>query len=186
MQVVALCGLPGTGKSAVARPLARALDAALLDKDALRQALFAPADISFTERQDDLCGAVMLQVTAFLAAEGNRPAVILDGRTYRTRRSRQVLVDAVRAMSGATLHLIECVCTPEMARWRLGRDHARGLHPASNRSAALYDKLVQDAEPIEEPHLVLDTTATEPDVLVRRSVEWLYGRPPDAARAPRA
>ncbi|MCB9897680.1 MAG: AAA family ATPase [Planctomycetes bacterium] len=175
MQVVALCGLPGTGKSAVATPLARMLDAALLDKDAVRQALFVPRDIVFSERQDDLVCDVMLRATAFLAETRRREVVILDGRTWRKRSQRDALTAAVRAMERATLHLVECVCTPEIARWRLGRDLARGGHPASNRSAALYDKLTLDSEPILRPHLTLDTTSEPPEVLARKAAEWLRG-----------
>ena len=64
--IVAMAGLPASGKSTVARLLATRLPAVLLDKDAVRGALFPSAEIDYSTAQDDLCVDVMLQVAGHL------------------------------------------------------------------------------------------------------------------------
>ena len=53
--------LPGMGKSTLARALAHRLPGAVLDKDAIRAALFQPAHTEYSLAQDDFCQEIMLQ-----------------------------------------------------------------------------------------------------------------------------
>ena len=49
--LVVLCGLPGTGKSTLARRLADALPAVIIESDRVRQRLFAPPTYTAEESQ---------------------------------------------------------------------------------------------------------------------------------------
>ena len=53
--LIALAGLPGTGKSTLAVRLAADLGAAVLSKDAARAALFPPPVLDYSAGQDDVC-----------------------------------------------------------------------------------------------------------------------------------
>ncbi len=155
MRILALAGLPGTGKSTLARELARELGAPLLDKDRVRAALFAPAEIEYSREQDDLVMECVWRALEFHARRGVE-AVVLDGRTY----SRKTQVEELRrqaARLGARLALIECVAAPETVYARLARDAAAGTHPAGNRSLELYERLSAESEPIAGSKLVLAT-----------------------------
>lgn len=151
--LIAMAGLPASGKSAVAQKLANQLSAVLLDKDQVRDFLFNDA-VDYTREQDDLCVDVMYKVASYhLSARPNTP-VILDGRSY----SRQYQVDAVKqtaVSANVALRIIECVCTPEQARLRLESD--QDAHLAKNRDYAMYQQSRATAELITEPKLVLDT-----------------------------
>lgn len=156
MKLVALAGLPGTGKSTLARELARRLGAPLVDKDRVRAALFAPEEVEYSRAQDDLVMEFVHRAVEYRARAGRVPAVVLDGRTY----GRRVQVEALRALAarlGTPLALIECTAAPDIVRARLARDAAEGAHPAANRSVELYERLRAEAEPIEGPKLVLAT-----------------------------
>lgn len=156
MKLVALAGLPGTGKSTLARELAARLEAPLLDKDRVRAALFAPDEIEYSREQDDLVLACIHRAVEFHALRARVAAVVLDGRTY----SRAAQVATLRALStrlAAPLALIECRAEPAVVRARLERDQQTAAHPAANRSLALYERLRREAEPIAEPKLVLAT-----------------------------
>jgi adenylylsulfate kinase len=156
LKLVALAGLPGTGKSTLARELARRLGAPLLDKDRVRAALFTPEEIEYSREQDDLVLGCIHRAVEFHAARGRVPAVVLDGRTY----SRRVQVEELRALAARLdipLALIECTAAAETVRARLERDARAAVHPAADRSFELYERLRAAAEPIEGPKLVLAT-----------------------------
>ena len=70
--IVIMAGLPGTGKSTLARALAQRLPGAVLDKDAIRAALFQPAYVEYSPAQDDFCQEIMLQTAAYLLAKACR------------------------------------------------------------------------------------------------------------------
>jgi predicted kinase len=63
--LIAMAGLPGTGKSTLAHHLAHALAAIVLDKDVIRAALFPPAWVEYSTEQDDFCMSVMFRVSAY-------------------------------------------------------------------------------------------------------------------------
>jgi adenylylsulfate kinase len=172
--LIAMAGLPGTGKSTLARRLAQALPAIVLDKDAVRAALFPPSEIEYSTPQDDLCVDVMLKVAGYILARDARKHVILDGRTF----SRRYQVDVVRAFAqdvGAALAFIECVCSDETVRQRLERDVAEGVHPAANRNFGMYLSVKARSEPIPGPKLVVDT-GRDLDWALQRCVTYIAGQ----------
>ena len=159
MIVIALAGLPGTGKSTLARALAPVLGAPILDKDAVRAELFAAHEIDYGSEQDEACMRAIHERVVELA--GHEPPagpahVILDGRTYSRREQVQAL-QALAARIAAPLLLVECTCSKTLALERLARDAAGGGHPAGNRGPALYRRLRASADPLPEPRLVIDT-----------------------------
>lgn len=154
--LIVMAGLPGTGKSTLARRLAQELPAIVLDKDAVRAALFPPSEIEYSTSQDDLCVDVMLRVAGYILAKDPLKHVILDGRTF----SRRYQVDRVRAFArdlGVACAFVECVCSDGTVRQRLERDVAEGLHPAANRDYEMYLAVQARAEPISGSKLVIDT-----------------------------
>ncbi len=154
--LIAMAGLPGTGKSTIARGLTQALPAVILDKDPIRTALFPSALIEYTTQQDDFCMQIMLQVAEYLLYKAPTQVVILDGRTF----SRCYQLDAVAELAkklGQPLAIIECICSEATARARLEQDVAQALHVADNRNFALYLAIQARFEPIERPKLVLNT-----------------------------
>ena len=172
MRLIALAGLPGTGKSTLARALAARLDAPLLDKDAVRAALFRPSEVEHSRAQDEFVMECIHRAVEFLAAQGRVRAVVLDGRTY-SRRSQVVALRELAARLGAPLALLECTAAPAVARARLAQDVARGTHPAANRTPELHERLRAEAEPIEGPKLVLATDVEPPEALLARALAFL-------------
>jgi predicted kinase len=154
--IIMLAGLPGTGKSMLARELALALSGVVLDKDQIRAVLFPAARITYTTDQDDFCLSVMLQTATYLLGQQRDEPVILDGRTF-SRTYQVQTVEQHAAHLNVPLVIIECTCADETARQRLEQDVATGRHLADNRTYALYLSIKARYEPIREPKLVVNT-----------------------------
>jgi predicted kinase len=170
--LVAMAGLPGTGKSTLAARLAAALGGVVLSKDVVRAALFPPPVLDYSAAQDDVAMAAVYAAAHRILTDHPTNTVILDGRTFS--KSRQVAdLLAVGEAAGQPPAVIECVCDEETARGRLARDHATGAHPAGNRTPDLYSAVRAAAEPLTVPRLVLDTGRLSPDEAVARALAYL-------------
>jgi adenylylsulfate kinase len=150
-QLVAMAGLPGTGKSTLALALAGEVGGVVLDKDTIRAALFPPPLIEYSSRQDDFCMGVLFQTARYLVAERKSEWVFVDGRPF-ARTSQVDHLSTEAAAMGCELRIIMCVCSEASARDRLSRQHI-----AANRDFALYQKLKKEFDPIKLPHFVADT-----------------------------
>jgi adenylylsulfate kinase len=175
--LIALAGLPGTGKSTLAGRLAGELGGVVLDKDRVREALFPPPVGDYSADQNEICMAAIYRAAAHVL--GNHPsrAVILDGRTYLRPGQVQDLL-ALAASVNEVPRVIECVCADEVARRRLEQDQALCRHPAGNRTYGLYLELKAAAVPLSVPRLVLDTGRTSLEECVGRCLEYVQGDSP--------
>jgi len=152
---VIFAGLPGTGKSTLARALADRLGAAILDKDRVRGALFPDALTDYSAEQDQLCMRAMLEAAAYLTERRRVKYVFFDGRTFSTRgQIEEVLLAAEQA--GARWRILHLTSADAVAEERLARNDPG--HPAKNRDLALYRSIQQHFEPILQPKLEVDTT----------------------------
>ena len=169
--IIALAGLPASGKSAIAIRLHKALDSVLLDKDRIRDDLFQQY-VDYSDAQNNVCVEMMYEVAKYLLSKDEAPVVIIDGRSY-SRNSQIESLKAFIADVQCNLILIECVCSSESARQRLEKD--QGVHPAKDRDYALYCRSKANAEPIVEPILVLDTDHLSADECAAKALNYLAG-----------
>ncbi len=154
--IVLMAGLPGTGKTALARELAARTAGRVLSKDEIRHALFSADEIEYSTRQDDFCLQLMLETASYLLRRDRTRVLFLDGRPF----SRRYQIDNV-LQSAAVLHqrwrILECVCAEEVARQRIEQQSASAEHPAGNRDFQLYLEVKSRFEAIALPKTVIDT-----------------------------
>jgi adenylylsulfate kinase len=169
--IVIIAGLPGTGKSTLARALAQRLPGAVLDKDSIRASLFQPAYVEYSLSQDDFCGEVMLQTAAYLLSKHAEIHVVLDGRTFSRRYQRDRVIEFC-SQAGTSWATLECVCSETTALGRIAEAMAANNHLAANRTPELYRKIRKAWEPIAQPKLVVDTDENM-ESYVYRAVRYL-------------
>ena len=175
--LIAMAGLPATGKSTIAARLAHELDGVVLSKDQVRAALFPSPVLDYSNDENQISMDAIFHAAAYIRKTFPQQAVIIDGRTFL--RSKQIDdLFALASSLGETPSIIECVCTDNVVRQRLEHDLASGTHPAKNRDFALYLKVKAQAEPIQVPHLVLDTGTTPFEECVQRCLRYLRGGKP--------
>ena len=140
--VVALIGLPGAGKSEVARHLAHELGLRIVSRDAVRAAMFPACSYTLAEKR----AAFRAVLTALEVNCALRASSVIDGMTF-ARRADLERVRERCAGYGASVLAIWLDVPPHVARARVARDVARGGHPAGDRDAALVDSVQRDFEP---------------------------------------
>lgn len=155
--IILLTGLPGTGKSHLARALAETLGADVIDRDQVRDAIFPRHDLDYSEEQNELASQVVYSVAAYILKRKTQRILILDGRPF----SRRVQVDEVVRLAGAVQHelrVIHCTAPESVVRQRLEEDMRMGGNVAANRTVEKYLRIKQSFEPLIVPHLTIDTS----------------------------
>jgi predicted kinase len=153
--IILMAGLPGTGKTTLARELARRTQGALLGKDEIRAALFSPDDVEYSVQQDDFVMEVMLDAARFLLQGAPARKIFLDGRPFSRRYQVDRVLQFARNLAQPWA-IIECNCSDETARRRLDFEPGSS-HPAHNRTYALYLEVKARFEPITHPKTIIST-----------------------------
>jgi predicted kinase len=152
-QLIVFAGLPGSGKTTLAKMLAPRINAVILNKDEVRASLFVPEEVEYSSRQNDFCMEVIYQLAKYhFAVRPERP-VIIDGRTF-SRREQVVRLISAFADAPYEIHFILCECTLEAGLQRVTADKD---HVATDRTAEMARRAYAQWQALEVPHLILHT-----------------------------
>jgi predicted kinase len=171
--IVLMAGLPGTGKTTLARELAERTQGRVLSKDDFRHAIFAPDEIEYSSRQDDFVLQLMLETAGYLFSRNSARLIFFDGRPFSRRyQIENVLAAAARLQQ--PWRILECVCSEKTVRGRLQADAQNASHPAGNRDFALYAEVKARFETILHPKVVIHTEQAL-EACVREAIQALGG-----------
>ena len=130
--VVALIGLPGAGKSVVARALADQLGLRRVCRDTIRHAMFPSCSYTFAEKRAAFRATLLaLEINCLLGE-----STVIDGVTFSRRRDL-VRVDSVIRHYGFTPIPIYLDCPPGVAHGRIASEIEHNQHVARDRTPDL-------------------------------------------------
>jgi predicted kinase len=146
--IVVICGLPGVGKSTLAKDLAPLLNAVILSSDKIRKELF-PNPI-YSKREAKIIYDVMILLAKYLYGAGIN--CIIDA-TFNKEKSRTQLKNKLM-LPEEELFMVECICPEDTIVSRL----KTRKNDYSDADLRIYKRMKKTYEPILEDHLVIDTS----------------------------
>ncbi|MPZ23257.1 MAG: AAA family ATPase [Dehalococcoidia bacterium] len=172
--LVLTAGLPGTGKSGVARFVGKELHAPVLDKDVIKSALLERGEQDWN-RSGSLAYTILRDLTHELLRQGFD--VVIDSPGHYKRFQADMV--AVAEEHGSEIRLIECICSDDEERQRrFARRKSGGAMPAQmdDLDEVLDEVEREDFTPEGLPALQVDTCVDE-DEMQRKIKKYLAERP---------
>lgn len=162
--LLVMSGLPGTGKSTLARLLADRLPACVVASDALRRTLFPEPTYTGTESRVlfDLCHRLCAELL-----RGGRN-VVFDATNLKERHRNEA--NHVAAATGTRLLLVRLVASEAVVAARLAHRVSAAGNPSRGDSLAVtigdqsdadwlvYQRMQAEEEPIRRPHIAVDSS----------------------------
>ena len=148
VMIIIICGLPGVGKTTVAKELAPLVNAVILSTDKIRKELFSRPMYGWREKR--LIYDVMVLMAKYLDKAGIN--CILDA-TF-TREPSRLEIKEKLGLAGKDFHIIECICPEGVVILRL----RQRKHDYSDADFSVYKKMKRIYEPVKVEHITIDTS----------------------------
>ncbi len=149
MMLILVCGLPGTGKTTVAKKIADKTKSFVFNTDIVRKELFEKP--KYTKKEKELIYNLLFEMTEkFLKSAKN---VVLDGTFYKKELRERVRKIAENMNSD--FHIVEVVCDEKILKKRMGKRTKK--RTPSDADFEIYKKIEKEFEPIREKHFVVET-----------------------------
>jgi predicted kinase len=150
--LVVLVGLPGSGKTRLARTLQERTGAVVLESDYLRRVLFGRPTYT-QEESRTLFGAIHAAADRILA----RGAVVVLDATNLLEREREPLYE-IAERRRAKLVLVRLVAPRWLTHRRLRARQAGANREYSEAGIPVYERMRFVQQPIGRDHIVVDTS----------------------------
>ena len=146
--IVLICGLPGVGKTTIAKNLAPLIDAVILSSDKIRKELIP--NPTYTKEERKLIYDVMVLIATYLQNSGTN--IILDA-TFNKEDSRNKVKQRIRVPRDE-FFIIECVCPENIIFSRI----KNRKEDYSDADISVYKKMKKIYEPVKVDHITVDTS----------------------------
>lgn len=161
--VIAVFGLPGTGKSFFAKKLASVLEAVYYSTDLIRERLQKKGKYSSQDKArvyDELIHLVKESIK-------NQQHVIVDG-TFSKNNHRQQLMKAAKE-EHADIFWFKTIADDHTIRERVNRQREH-----SEADYTVYQKVKAEFENADFPHLLLDSSRLTLEDMVQRAKQYIF------------
>ena len=160
--IVMVMGLPGSGKSYFAARLAKAIRADYINSDRLRKMMFGHRTYSAEEKKK-VYDEMLLKMQQ--AAKQNKD-LVLDATFHKNER-RKTITD--KAQTAGPFFLIEVIADESLIKERLKQPRED-----SEAGFEVYKLIQSEWEPVEEEHLVLQSTDDNINAMLQKALDYLY------------
>ena len=160
--IVAVFGLPGSGKSYFARTLSERLGARYVSSDRIRKELFPEPDYSLEEKTR-VYKEMFDMMYDFL---NRRQPLVLDATFFRKELREHF--DREASSLGCRIAWIEVRASDRIIRDRLSKSREE-----SDADYTVHQLIRSSFQPMRKPHLVLDSTDDNIEQMINVSLDYL-------------
>ena len=160
--VIIVFGLPGSGKSFFASRLAVRLGSTYISTDALRFELFPKRTYSDSEKMRVYDHMLNMMVRDIF----DHATIVLDGTFYKESLRNKFEEEAKKL--GDKLIYIEVIASEKEIKQRTEKPRIN-----SEANFDVYLKLKQEFEPVKTDHLVLDSSASNIEVMIDQAIHYI-------------
>jgi predicted kinase len=157
--IILVFGLPGSGKSFFAARLAKELPADYVNSDRVRKKMFSERSYSKAEK----AAVYDVLLDAMERAIKTSQNLVLDATFYKNE-TRQLFIEKAKE----DIFFIEIRADEALVKERLKKSR-----PFSEADLQVYQLIRQQWEPLRLPHLVLESTNDNIDVMLEKTFEYL-------------
>ena len=176
--LIAMCGLPGTGKSHFAAKLSEEIPILILETDRLRKVLVTRPKYTTQEHRRVFNSCYQLIVYYLI----NGYSVLFDA-TNLNEDFRSFLYD-ISSTTAAPLALVHATAPQNVVRRRLKQRKAdRHANTYSDAGWLIYTRLAPVEEPVEGEHYALDTSQSIEPIL-EQVIAWAKSGGEDPVPSP--
>ncbi|HIF44179.1 MAG TPA: hypothetical protein EYG27_06660 [Dehalococcoidia bacterium] len=176
--LIAMCGLPGTGKSHFAAKLSEEIPLLILETDRLRKVLVTHPKYTTQEHRRVFNSCYQLIVYYLI----NGYSVLFDA-TNLNEDFRSLLYD-ISSTTAAPLALVHATAPQNVVRRRLKQRKAdRHANTYSDAGWLIYTRLAPVEEPVEGEHYALDTSQSIEPIL-EQVIAWAKSGGQDPVPSP--
>ncbi len=151
--LILVCGLPGTGKTTIAKAVSQMVGATMLRTDVIRKEMLEKN--TYTEKERDAVYENMLVIADEKLRNGEN--CVLDGTFYK--KSLRDAAGKIAKKNGSNFHIVECLLHEDIVKKRI----ISRKNDASDADFGVYKKARRNFEPIKEKHVVIDTSKDTKD-----------------------
>lgn len=159
--IVIVFGLPGSGKSYFASRLAKMINAGYVNSDKVRKELFEERVYSAQEKKR----VYDKMLEEMKQAIQQKESLVLDA-TFHKKDMRKMFVQEMKGKDKALF--IEVQADENVIRERLKK-----VRQYSEADFKVYQLIRQQNEPLDEPHLVLQSTDDNIEEMLQKALEYL-------------
>lgn len=159
--IIFVFGLPGSGKSYFSSRLAALIDAEYVNSDRLRKEMFQKRTYSDQEKE----AVYMKMLEKMQSATDLKKHLVFDA-TFHKNKMRKLFTDKIKEND---FTFIEVWAAESITRERLKQNR-----PDSDADYEVYKLIKQQWEPLEEPHLLLESTNNNIDNMLQSTLQHLH------------
>ena len=141
------CGLPGTGKTTVAKIIAKKLDASVISTDYIRKKMFENPTYRNWEK------SLIYKMMYLLAEHLSKTETCILDAVFTKEQHRNIAKEIARR-NKVPIHFVEFVCDGDVIFKRISGKR-KGFSDADYQ---IYEKLKKEFEPMKFNHIIVDTT----------------------------
>jgi predicted kinase len=159
--IVIVFGLPGTGKSYLAYRLAAKIDAVYFKSDRIRKEMLNKRTYSVTEK----LSVYNEMLYRLIDAVKKNKNVVADA-TFSRRDTREKFI--TKSAGTENIRFVEVIADESLIRERL-----KETREDTEADFEVYKNVRQEWEPMEEPHLVLESTNNNIEEMLQKALAYL-------------